>query len=409
MMKMMKMNRYTLPLLGFSALMSNLMAEEEPAGTNLHKLTSYSCGAVGCHADIFQQWNKSMHANSVPMKDPIHAHFYRQLVGDPLREGLKMGDQYPICLQCHAPFAALDGRTNLNAKPTYHDGINCMVCHTFKQYKGRTDKGAGLPGGIHDYQLSPHRLQGASGRYFSHRPDQRQGAAAKSYHPFPIEPNPTLLKTSTACLGCHDMRDGAEEPAFAEDQIACQACHMPKVNGVADHSMQGGHSAGMVKQALLMSIEADSDGQALNARIILKNTLPHGFPATMPLRNVTIKVTAYSAEGRLVWENYRNNAAQEDPKAVLMYKPNGYIGHPPLPVTAMQGLADTHLKAKEKRILDYRLPMQNIQLIRAEALYQLVLPEQTINTRPQYARPLPPHLTMNTQDARSAGIAELRF
>lgn len=401
---------YTLIVIGVSGLLNTtLVTAAQPQGTDLHRLTSYSCGSSGCHADIFRQWNKSMHANSVPMKDPIHAAFYRQLVGDPLREGLTMGDQFPVCLQCHAPFAALDGRTNLNAKPTYYDGINCMICHTFEDYKGRTGTGSGLPGGIHDYSLSPHLLQGSGGRYFSHRPDQRQGAAAKTYHPYPVNPNQTLLKTSKACIGCHDMRDSAEQAVFAEDQIACQSCHMPKIDGIADHSMLGGHSDGMVQQALLMSIEAENDGQALRTRIILKNTLPHGFPATMPLRNVTIKVTAYAENGRIIWENYRNNAAKEDPKAVLMYKPDGYIGHPPLPVTAMQGLADSHLKAKEKRILEYSLPQQNIQLIRAEALYQLLLPDQVIDTQPRYARPIPQHLVMGAKQARTAGVAELRF
>jgi len=395
-------------LISFSPLVNTVIAEESQ-GQNLHNLTSYSCGAVGCHANIFQQWNKSMHANSVPMKDPIHAVFYRQLVGDPLREGLKMGNQYPICLQCHAPFAALDGKTNLNAKPVYYDGINCMTCHTFAEYKGRTGTGSGLPGGIHDYQLSPHILQGALGSYFSQRPNQREGAAAKKYHPYPIKPNQVLLKTSKACIGCHDMRDSADEAVFEEDQIACQACHMPKVNGIADHSMQGGHSAGMVKQALLMNIEAENDGKYLNTKINLKNTLPHSFPATMPLRNVTIKVIAYNKKGEVIWENYIENAAQEDPKAILMYKPNGYIGHPPLPVTAMQNLADSHLKAKEKRILEYQIPAQSVKLIRAEALYNLVLPNQIIEIQPQSSRPMPQHLVMNAKQARSAGIAELRF
>ncbi len=382
---------------------------ENEGGPELHSLTAYSCGSVGCHADIFQQWNSSMHANSVPMKDPIHAAFYRQLVGDPLREGTQMGNQYPVCLQCHAPFAALDGRTNLNAKPAYHDGINCMICHTFSQYTGRTGQGSGLPGGVHDYKLSSDVLQGALGRYFSSHPDQRQGEAAKSYHPYAIEPNQKLLKTSRACIGCHDIRDNADENVFEEDRIACQACHMPKINGVADHSMQGGHSAGMVKQALLLSIEAKPEADQLLTQVKLQNTLPHSFPATMPLRNVTLKVVAYAQDGQVVWENFHTNAAKEDPKAVLVYKPNGYIGHPPLPVTAMQSLADSHLKAKETRVLSYKIPATKVALIRAEAYYNLILPDQILNAQIQYQQTMPAYLLPNNKLPGSAGVAELRF
>ncbi len=394
--------------IGLSMLLSVAQAAE-PTGPRLHQLTAYSCGAVGCHADIFQQWNQSMHANSVPMKDPIHAVFYRQLVGDPLREGVKMGDSYPVCLQCHAPFAALDKRTNLNAKPSYHDGINCMVCHTFAEYKGRTGDGVGLPGGIHDYELSPYTLQGSAGRYFSNQPNQRAGDAATSYHPYNVQPNQTLLKTSKACIGCHDMRDDAKDPAYKPEDIACQACHMPKINGIADHSMQGGHSASMVKQALLISLDSQEEQAQWRIQVTLKNTLPHSFPATMPLRNVTIKVIAYNAQGKVLWENFRKNAASEDPKAILMYKPNGYIGHPPLPVTELQSLADTHLKAKETRVLEYTLPRQDVTLIRAEAHYNLVLPEQITQAQQRFQNAMPRHLSRDSKQPRSAGVAELRF
>ena len=35
--------------------------------------------------------------------------------------------KYPVCLQCHAPNAALEKKTKLDAKQAYADGISCTT------------------------------------------------------------------------------------------------------------------------------------------------------------------------------------------------------------------------------------------------------------------------------------------
>ncbi|MCU7882829.1 MAG: cytochrome c family protein, partial [Candidatus Thiodiazotropha sp. (ex Lucinoma annulata)] len=89
------------------------------AGTDkpIHQISSEVC--QNCHKEIYKQWKGSMHAQSTALKDPIHGTFYKKVVGSPTEEGVKhkASGKYPICLQCHAPNAAVDKTTKLDAKP----------------------------------------------------------------------------------------------------------------------------------------------------------------------------------------------------------------------------------------------------------------------------------------------------
>ncbi len=102
---------------------------------SLRHVTAEDCKE--CHGEIYQQWKQSMHANSTALKDPIHGAFYHKVIGDPTKEGVKnKKGKYPVCLQCHSPAAAKDGKTKLDAAPAYAEGVNCIACHTMTRYKG---------------------------------------------------------------------------------------------------------------------------------------------------------------------------------------------------------------------------------------------------------------------------------
>ena len=108
--------KYLLPAAGLLWLLSGFssaIAED----TSIHHVPSDTCKQ--CHKEIFKQWKGSMHAQSSALKDPIHGGFYKQVVGDPTKEGITLGKgkKYPICLQCHTPNAAKDKSTKLDAKP----------------------------------------------------------------------------------------------------------------------------------------------------------------------------------------------------------------------------------------------------------------------------------------------------
>ncbi len=116
-----------------------------------------------CHKEIYQQWHGSMHANSTALKDPIHATFYKKVVGDPLQDGVKMKNgKFPVCLQCHAPNAALEKATKLDAKVSYKEGVNCVACHTLKTFKGINAPDGKLQLGMMAYEITDS-LQGPAG------------------------------------------------------------------------------------------------------------------------------------------------------------------------------------------------------------------------------------------------------
>jgi len=56
---------------------------------------------------------------TLPFRGPLH------VMGDPTQEGVR-GPQIPVkkdkltvCLKCHAPVAAVENKTKLDAKPAY--------------------------------------------------------------------------------------------------------------------------------------------------------------------------------------------------------------------------------------------------------------------------------------------------
>jgi hypothetical protein len=120
----------------------------------MHLISAEVCQT--CHEEIYRQWKGSMHANSTALKDPIHGAFYGMEVGDPTAEGQvhKKSGTYPICLQCHAPNAARDKTTKLDAHVAYSEGVNCVACHTLQNYKGIQGEDGKLRLGLKAYEVS---------------------------------------------------------------------------------------------------------------------------------------------------------------------------------------------------------------------------------------------------------------
>jgi len=388
-------------ILGWVAAEGRPAFEHKP----LVNLTGYDCG--GCHHDIFKQWRDSVHASSSPTKDRIHGYFYQQMVGSPFADNLTFQQAYPVCLQCHAPVAAQQGQTNLSRRPAFQDGVNCVTCHTMKAYKGRLDAAGKTLWGSTAYDFSTTHLQGVSGRYADPHPSPVAKTIKSAYHPFPIEPNQALLKTADACLGCHNMDIvSAPDPSADNDSInetiACQHCHMPKVDGIADHGMHGGHDEGMLQRALLMSMRLDTDTEPQRLQLSLKNTLPHAFPGAQFLRYLVVKISVYDAQGQIVWQNATNNAYEVDRQSVLGYPYRlhvDFLANDSHPATPEDKSLSPPLKPYESRRLSYDLPNKQFVLIRAEATYHLASPQQLQND--PYARDMPL--------SRLAALSELRL
>lgn len=228
-----------------------------------------------------------------------------------------------------------------------------------------------------------------------------------------------MLRTSSACMGCHDQRvnfKGAplcvtgKEYAKYGTFIACQSCHMPKVDGVTDHSIAGGHGTDTVLDTLYMTLDAVREGDTLKATIFLHNQLPHSFPTGAPFRNFYLKVTALNAAGEEVWRNFAKHPMEEDPKSMFVVVLGDEHNQPAPPPQATQVLKDTRLEPNEKRTVEYEIPAKNVALVRVEALYNLVLPPQ-IGMLNKMAQEIPdlPAIEPGLFDPKRVAFAEIKL
>jgi hypothetical protein len=348
-----------------------------------------------------------MHANSTALSDPIHATFYKKVVGDPRQEGVlhKASGKYPVCLQCHAPNAARDKTTKLDARPAYQEGVNCIACHTLKSYKGIQAPDGKLQLGLKAYEVSDtaqgpgrHSNRGLASLAVSDDPFGASVDDEKKPNPhlgepvtmdgkeipsIPMESNPKQLKTSDACMGCHDQRNNphgvplcqtGNEYSISHSQVNCLSCHMPINDGLADHSMGGGHDLAILQRSVVFDVTSEKKGDNLIATVFLKNQQPHSLPTGAPFRNIHMILTAYDKEGNVLWQSAEGHPAKSDPQAYLVYALADDEGKPAPPPTATRLGKDTRLKPYEERTLIYEIPAKGVALVRGELYYSLLWP-----------------------------------
>ena len=107
----------------------------------------------------------------------------------------------------------------------------------------------------------------------------------------------------------------------------------------------------------------------------MKNKQPHSLPTGAPFRNIFLKLTAYDANGKVLWENAKGHPAKEDPQAYLMYELLDDKDVHAAPPMAKKLGPDTRLKAFETRNLTYSIPAKNVAVVRGELFYNLLWPE----------------------------------
>jgi hypothetical protein len=197
-----------------------------------------------------------------------------------------------------------------------------------------------------------------------------------------MESNTALLRSSDLCLGCHEQRNNPNGVALcntgAEFREAgdfnCQQCHMPVNQGFADHTMAGGHVQAMLERGVIVTLDTKKDGQHIEAKIKLQNMLPHKMPTGAPFRNMYLKITAYNIQGIPLWQNFKNHPIKEDTKAMFMLKLLDDDDNPAPPPKATKHGEDSRLAPRETRELTYTIPAQNVAVVRAELVYDLLLP-----------------------------------
>ena len=225
----------------------------------------------------------------------------------------------------------------------------------------------------------------------------------------PLESNPALLKTSEACLGCHDTRKNfhgvplcatGDEYVAGKTHVTCQSCHMPVANGFANHSMGGGHDLATLKRAVFLTLDAEKSGDKIKAVIGMRNQQPHKVPTGAPFRNMSLRITTYDVDGNLLWANYMKHPAKEDPQAYLDLKLKDDAGNFVPPPKATQLGPDNRLRPYERRKLSYEMPADKVTVVRAELYYNLLWP--SLNKKMDF---LPAHL----RESKRIAHTEQRF
>ena len=398
------------PLVVFAEDGNNTRVDVPPPSSP-HEVSSKLCGE--CHQEIYKEWAGSMHGKSTALDDPIHGAFYRKVMGDPTQEGVKSKKgKYPVCLRCHAPNAALSNTTKLDAKPAFREGVNCVFCHTVTGFKGTKKPDGKLRLGQAAYEISNTALQAPSGKNYSTLPaDQNGSPVSLPFHPFPMEGgSAAVFKTNAICMGCHDRRNNfhgvplcatGDEIKEANSSVTCQSCHMPMVNGHANHSMAGGHDGNMIRRAVVLDLALTEKDGGYEATVKMKNLLPHKFPTGAPFRIAYLKLAAYDADGKLLWQNYETHPLKDDRQAVLVYTLGDKEGKPAMPPKATQVLGDNRLKPHEERVLKYSIPGKEVKVVKAEVYYNLLLPK--LNKK------LDKVLTKRLKASKLAATAEVRL
>ncbi|MBF0140864.1 MAG: cytochrome c family protein [Magnetococcales bacterium] len=376
----------------------------------LHHLSASACGE--CHQEIYLQWLGSMHSQSSALNDPIHKVMYAIQAGDPTQEDVKLKATggYPVCLKCHAPNAARDGKTKLDAVEAYGEGVTCVSCHTMLEFQGTVQgKEDSKPKmGSDAFTFSNMHLQGPNGAFAGKDPIHAPGSPTgeTSVNAFPHQANGKLFKTSDICLGCHEKNVNPNgipvcttgpELTQSGNTVTCQSCHMPTINGFSDHSMAGGHSQAKLKRGILMTMTGEKRGNGAAISVKLKNLLAHNYPTGAPFRFVVLKVVGLDAKGEVIWKNFVTNPVEEDPKGVLMLKLTDEADKPVPPMLAKKIKGDSRLKPGEERNLDYDLPVSGIVKVRAELSYSLLLPPMI----KQFDAELPAEVKQPVQVART--------
>ncbi|MFK5985562.1 MAG: multiheme c-type cytochrome [Pseudomonadota bacterium] len=117
-------------------------------------------------------------------------------------------------------------------------------------------------------------------------------------------------------------------------------------------------------------------------------------------RNMSLRITAYNIEGKLLWTNYKKHPSKEDPKAYFVMRLKDKDGHFTSPPKATSLGPDNRMKPYEKRKLNYEFPAQGVSLVRVELYYNLLWP--SLNKKMKF---LPNHL----KEAKRIAFAESRI
>jgi hypothetical protein len=328
------------------------------ANDSVHEYAkSEDCKA--CHSGIYNEFYTSMHANSIPQKDPIH-----NAVWAKHPQNLKAG-RYG-CGKCHTPAADnLDKMLSKGQKAlpdidnaTHQEGISCAYCHRIKSIE------------LHKKSNTNIMLKDEK-KYYGTLKDHINSP----YHGIITEGN-EHMKNGNVCIGCHSHKRNkwglnvcSTNIDNEMDGANCVSCHMPKVKGSVSalkdtkmHSFHGFAGSHNHSQMLEKYVEFKILKDEKSFTVIIDNKTTHAL-LLHPLRLAVLKANIIRDDKTI---------KLDDKKFARVIGKNG---KPAMPWVADVTLKNTMIQAKEKRALKYDFSLKAGDELELVLGYYLVNPK----------------------------------
>ena len=178
---------------------------------------------MGCHPEIYKQWNGSMHSNA--FVDPVFQALWRIGVKE------TNGAVEKLCAGCHTAIGTVAGEVKLGPDGVFQasdiakKGVQCDLCHTIK--------------GAREQETPTREPQNAS--IIVDPGNVKRGPYKDSDSPYHDTEYSELHTRSEFCANCHNVfhpsnnfpiEDTYREwktSVYAQAGIQCQDCHMMPV------------------------------------------------------------------------------------------------------------------------------------------------------------------------------------
>jgi len=340
-------------LLLFFSLIATVIAND----TAHNFAPSKDCKA--CHTNIYDEYYTSMHANSTPQKDPIHASVWNKHP-----KNLKF-EQYS-CGKCHTPAANnLDDMKTKGKKalvkednPTHQAGVSCAYCHRIESIELHKK---------HNTNIIAKEEKSYFGTLKSH--------IDSPYHAIKTEGNEHMAN-GNVCIGCHSHKKNKHDLNVCSTNIDnemdganCVSCHMPKVEGsvsdlheTAKHAFHGFPGAHFHSDMMQKHVDISLLRQIDNFIVNIDNRTSHAL-LLHPLRTAVLKV------------NVVRGTKTTKLKDEIFVRVIGHNGKPAMPWSASQTLKDSMIQANEKRVVQYGFKLQKGDKVEVVLGWYLVNPK----------------------------------
>ena len=298
----------------------------------------------GCHAEIYNQWDGSMH--SIAYTDRVY--LAEEEMASRETDGLT--DIY--CARCHTPIGILAGEVppigHENLSGVSKKGIQCDFCHSVNKSTG-IGNGAfmaspdGIKRGPYDNSKSPYH-----GSMFSdlHTKSEFCGMCHEVYHPvtgIPIEETYTEWKegpyntgdpeTATHCQDCH-MTPGithfeanpGKASGIGPDRDHVYTHHFvggnAVVTGVVGSEVHQRMAEERLRSAATLKLEAEKKDTEAEIRVKVTNSgAGHKLPTGLTeAREAWIEILAKDASGKEIYHvGGLDSDGNVDPNAVMYH------------------------------------------------------------------------------------------